>query len=68
MVVGLVPMTRSADLDEMVGRELGTRLSVELGAALRRRPAQEASLAGVLRVLIGNCERLREASAAALDV
>lgn len=61
-------MTLSADLDEMVGPELGLRLSVELGAALRRRPAHEAGLAGVLRILIGHCERLREAGGAALDV
>ncbi len=68
MVTGLVPMTRSADLDEMVGPEIGTRLSLELGAALRRRPAQEASLSGLLRLLVGPCGRLREAAAASLDV
>lgn len=61
-------MTRSADLDEMVGPEVGTRLSRELGAALRRRPAQEATLAGVLRLLLGQCERLRQAAADGLDV
>jgi hypothetical protein len=68
MVRSLVPMNRSADLDKMVGPELGLRLSVELEAALRRRPAQEASLGGLLRLLVGQCEVLREAAAAALDV
>jgi hypothetical protein len=61
-------MNRSADLDKTVGPELGMRLSVELAAALRRRPAQEASLGGVLRLLVAQCEVLREAAAAALDV
>ena len=61
-------MTVLADIDAVLGPELSSRLAAELSAALRRRPAQEARLAGALRVVCPRSERLREASAAALDV
>ncbi len=64
----LVQMTACADMDDQLGPELGTRLAKELGAALRRRPAQELRLAGAIRLLVSSCERLREAAAAGLDL
>ncbi len=44
-----------------------SRLAAELSAALKRRPEDEAAVAGVLHVLVPYSEPLREAAAAALD-
>ncbi len=47
----LGPMTEGADEVEVLGSEVISRLRADLHAALKRRPAQEARLAGILRVL-----------------
>lgn len=65
VTIGL-QMMRSPDLDEILGPEVGTRLARELGRTLRRRPAQEAGVAGLLRVTVGRSARLREAAAEGL--
>jgi hypothetical protein len=61
-------MADFADMDGVLGPALSIRLADELQAALRRKPAQEARLAGVLQVLIPRSERLAEAAGASLDV
>jgi hypothetical protein len=58
----------SAELDDLLGPQLGDRLETELRSALRRRPANEARLGGALQLLAPHSERLREAMVAALDV
>jgi hypothetical protein len=56
---GLGPMTEGAGEVEVLGSEAVSRLCADLHAALKRRPAQEARLAGVLRVLSRYSPRLR---------
>ena len=68
IVGSLVEMQRLADLDDMVGPEVGTRLLLELRAAMRRRPVPELHFSGLLRVLLAYSERLREAAAESLDI
>lgn len=63
-----MPVAPSSELDDQPGSELSHRLAMELEAALRRRPSHEVRLAGALRVLIPESERLRDAATAALDV
>jgi hypothetical protein len=52
-------MTEGADEVEVLGSEAVSRLAADLYAALKRKPAQEARLAGVLRVLSRYSPRLR---------
>jgi hypothetical protein len=58
----------SAELDDLLGPQIGDRLETELRSALRRKPANEARLGGALRLLAPHSARLREAMLAALDV
>ncbi len=55
----LGPMTEGADEVEVLSSEAVSRLRADLHAALKRRPAQEARLSGVLRVLSRYSPRLR---------
>ncbi len=61
-------MGDSADLDDLLGPQLGDRLETELRSSLRRRPANESRLGGALQLLAPHSARLREALLAALDV
>ena len=61
-------MGDSAELDDLLGPQLGDRLETELRSSLRRRPANESRLGGALHVLAPYSTRLREALLAALDV
>src|SRR5690349_11972554 len=63
----LGPMTEGADEVEVLGRESVSRLTSDMYAALKRRPAQEARLAGVLRVLSRYSPRLRAELVSAVD-
>jgi hypothetical protein len=58
----------SAEMDDVLGPQLGDRLETELRSALRRRQANEPRLGGALQLLAPHSERLREAMVAALDV
>lgn len=58
----------SAELDDLLGPQIGDRLETELRSALRRRPANESRLGGALHLLAPHSARLREAMLAALDV
>ncbi|HEX9618743.1 MAG TPA: hypothetical protein VF989_01330 [Polyangiaceae bacterium] len=57
---------RAGDL-ERLGQEPTARFVAELSAALRRRPAQEARLAGVVRALAPYSTKLRGALVAAVE-
>lgn len=59
-------MTKRAEQGEILGEEALGRLETDLKAALRRKPAQEAKLAGSLRVLAPYSTRLQKAIGAAL--
>jgi len=63
-----VYMGVSAELDDLLGPQLGDRLEAELCASTRRRPANESRLGGALQLLAPHSARLREAMLAALDV
>jgi hypothetical protein len=58
----------SAELDDLLGSQLGDRLEAELQSSLRRRPAHESRLGGALHLLAPFSARLREAMLAAFDV
>ena len=58
----------SAELDDLLGPQLGNRLDAELRASMRRRPANESRLGGALQLLAPHSARLRESMLAALDV
>ncbi len=58
----------SAELDDLLGSQLGDRLEAELRSSLRRRPANESRLGAALQLLAPHSTRLREALLAALDV
>ncbi len=53
---------------EFVPSELEQRLADELGAALKRKPANEPQLGGAVRSLIAHSAALREAADGALEV
>lgn len=53
---------------ESISRELEQRLADELGAALKRKPANEAQLGGAVRALSVHSTSVREAADAALEV
>jgi hypothetical protein len=57
-----------ADRADVIDEQVVTRLSGDLHAALRRRPAQEARLAGVLRALGPHSAKLRDSLLAAFEV
>jgi hypothetical protein len=59
-------LTRAEDL-EVLAEEALARLEVDVRAALRRRPAQEAKLAGVVRTLSRYSPRLRSLLLSALE-
>ena len=58
----------SAEMDELLGPQLGDRLEAELRSSLRRRPVNESRLGGALQLLAPHSTRLREAMLAACDV
>ncbi len=60
-------MTAGVDQVEVLGDGAFARLQQDLNGALRRRPAQEAKLAGALRVLSQHSPRLRGELASAVD-
>ncbi len=53
---------------EILGRELVDRLAADVSSALKRRPAQEAKLAGVVRALAPHSAGLRQAVADATSL
>lgn len=61
-------MTLDADSPAALDAEIESRLRVDLHSALRRRPAQEARLAGVLRALCPLSKSLQRELVRALDV
>lgn len=61
-------MMLDADPDDALDEDARSRLRDDLKAALRRRPAQEARLAGVLRALCPWSRSLQEELLAALEV
>jgi hypothetical protein len=61
-------MTKRAAEGEVLGEQALGRLEADLKAALRRKPAQEAKLAGSLRVLAPYSARLRKAISGAIDL
>lgn len=61
-------MNQAAEEFEPLLGAASQRLSIDLRAALRRRPAQEAKLAGAVRVLGQYCPRLRGVLSEALEV
>jgi hypothetical protein len=60
-------MTEGADEVEVLGSEVISRLRADLHAALKRRPAQEARLAGILRVLSRYSPSLRAELVSAVE-
>lgn len=58
----------SAEMDDLLGPQLGDRLEAELRSSMRRRPVNESRLGGALQLLAPYSARLREAMLAALDV
>ncbi|MEB2313488.1 MAG: hypothetical protein OZ921_14395 [Sorangiineae bacterium] len=52
-------MTRRLELGEALDARVGARFEADVSTALRRKPAQEARLAGALRELAGRSQRLR---------
>ena len=69
MVVSLAGlMVKRADQPELIGEEPVARLEKDLEVALKRKPTQEARLAGALRALAPHSLRLRNALAEAMDV
>jgi hypothetical protein len=63
-----VHMGVSAELDDLLGSQLGDRLDAELRSSLRRRPVNESRLGGALQLLAPHSARLRESMLAAFDV
>ncbi len=61
-------MTLEADLVDVLDGETQTRMRSDLQSALKRRPAQEARLAGAVRALCPLSASLRGEMVAALDV
>jgi len=61
-------MVTRAERADVIDEEVVARLGVEMRAALRRRPAQEARLAGVLRALAPHSEPLRDGLVAAFEL
>ncbi|MEO6601877.1 MAG: hypothetical protein ABIQ16_18510 [Polyangiaceae bacterium] len=61
-------MVNRADRADVIDEQVVTRLSADLLAALRRRPAQEARLAGVLRALAPHSAQLRDSLLSAFEV
>jgi len=60
-------MTLETDSQDVLDEAVVSRLCVDVEAALKRKPAQEARLAGVLRVLLPFSRELRARLAPALD-
>lgn len=60
-------MTARAEPPEVLSEDALSRLESDLRTALRRRPAQEARLAGTVRALVTHSAGLRAAVAGALD-
>jgi hypothetical protein len=60
-------MTVRAELLEVLSEDALSRLAGDLRSALRRRPAQEPRLAGMVRVLVHHSAALREVAGTALD-
>ena len=58
---------RAVEFEPLLGAA-SARFAAELRAALKRRPAQEAKLAGAVRVLSDHCPRLRGELTDALEV
>lgn len=61
-------MVTRADRADVIDEQVVTRLSADLRAALRRRPAQEARLAGVLRALAPHSSKLRDSLLAGFEL
>lgn len=61
-------MVTRADRADVIDEQAVTRLSGDLHAALRRRPAHEARLAGVLRALAPHSATLRDALRGAFEL
>ncbi len=61
-------MVTRADRADVIDEQAVARLSRDLHAALRRRPAHEARLAGVLRALAPHSAKLREALLGAFEL
>jgi hypothetical protein len=61
-------MVTRADRADVIDEQVVTRLSGDLHAALKRRPAQEARLAGVLRALAPHSVKLRDSLLSAFEL
>src|SRR5450432_3933852 len=61
-------MVSRAERADVIDEQVVSRLDVDLRAALRRRPAQEARLAGVLRALAPYSTRLSNGLIEAFDL